>query len=191
MMRGIKIGFGVTGSFCTALGVLPHIEKLVDLGAEVHPIISRNVAEFDTRFTTAKEFKARLREITGREIIETITQAEPIGPLKLMDVIVVAPCTGNTTAKIANAITDTPVTMAVKAQLRNERPVVLGVASNDGLGLGARNIGCLLNARNIYFIPFFQDDPFNKGRSLMFRGEAIADTILEALKGKQLQPVLG
>jgi len=144
----------------------------------------------DTRFGKAEDFKARIKEITGKDIIASITGAEPIGPKALLDVLVVAPCTGNTLAKLAHAVTDTPVLMACKAQLRNERPVVIAVSTNDGLSANAPNIGMLLNRKHVYFVPFGQDDPVKKCNSLVAKMDRIMDTVKLAVEGKQIQPVI-
>ena len=189
-LKGLKIGFALSGSFCNFQYVFPQIEKLVDKGVDMYPIISYAVDSFDTRFGTAEEWKARLRKITGKELITTITEAEPVGPKLDLDLVVVAPCTGNTIAKLANAITDTPVTMACKAHLRNQKPLLLAIASNDGLGANAKNIGLLLNMKNVYFVPFTQDDPRGKPNSLISDFEKIEASIKEALSYKQIQPVL-
>ncbi len=190
LLEGIRIGFALTGSFCTFGQVLPELEKFAAEGADIYPIISESVSKFDTRFGKADELKQKLRTITGREIITSIVEAEPIGPKSLLDIMVVAPCTGNTAAKMANAVTDTPVLMACKAHLRNGKPVVLSISTNDGLGNNAKNIGMLLNMKNIYLVPFGQDDPFKKPNSLVAKTELIMPTVVEALKGKQIQPVL-
>ncbi len=189
-LRGVKVGFALTGSHCCLDDVLPQVRRLVIEGAEVQPILSPVVNETDTKYGSSEKWKSMLKEITGREPITTIVEAEPIGPKKLFDVVVVAPCTGNTLAKLANGITDTAVLMAVKAQLRNQRPVVLAVSTNDGLSMNAKNIGLLLNVRNIYMVPFGQDNPVGKPNSLMAKWDLILDTVLEALKGRQYQPVL-
>ncbi|MGE5473328.1 MAG: dipicolinate synthase subunit B [Ignavibacteriales bacterium] len=189
-LLNIKIGFALTGSFCTFSKIIPEIQKLVDEGAEVFPIMSEASYNIDTRFGKAEDFINKIEDITGKKIISTITEAEPIGPESLLDVIVVAPCTGNTLAKLANAITDTTVLMAVKAHLRNNKPVVIGISTNDGLGANAKNLGILLNAKNIFFMPFNQDNPLTKQNSIVARMELIVETIIEALKGKQIQPVL-
>ncbi|MDI6631908.1 MAG: dipicolinate synthase subunit B [Bacillota bacterium] len=189
-LKGVKVGFALTGSFCTLKEVVEQVKKLIDEGAEVFPIVTREVATTDTRFGTAAYWKGLLKEITGHEVIETIIDAEPIGPKKLLDILVVAPCTGNTLAKLANAITDGPVLMAIKAQLRNQRPVVLAIATNDALGMNARNLGVLLNAKNIYMVPFGQDNPAGKPNSLVARMDLLTETVVHALQGKQLQPVL-
>lgn len=189
-VKGLKIGFALTGSSCNFSTVIPIIEDLANKGADIYPIISHAVDTFDTRFGTAEEWKNKLIEITGKELIKTIVEAEPVGPKLKLDVLVVAPCTGNTTAKLANAITDTSVTMACKAHLRNQRPLVLAIATNDGLGANAKNIGLLLNTKNIYFVPFGQDDAINKPNSVIAKFDKIEETIEAAILGKQLQPLL-
>lgn len=189
-LKDVKVGFAMTGSHCTIKEVLDQVALFVKEGAEVLPIISDTLDKDDTRFGTAAELKRALRDITGKEVIKTIVGAEPIGPQKLFDVVVVAPCTGNTLAKLANGITDSPVLMAVKAHLRNLRPVVLSIATNDGLGINARNIGLLINTKNIFLVPFGQDNPATKANSLVSKVEFLVDTTVEALGGKQIQPVL-
>ena len=188
--EGKRIGFALTGSFCTLDMALDVIAELVERRAEVMPILSHTVDTMDTKFGTAENLKKRLAELTGQPVIKTIAEAEPIGPAKLLDVMVVLPATGNTLAKIAYGITDTPVTMAVKAHIRNNRPVVLGLSSNDALGNGAKNIGTLLAMRNIFFVPFGQDQPHEKPRSMVLRGEYTLAAIDEALQGRQLQPIV-
>ena len=190
LLEGVKVGIAITGSFCTLDIILIEIKRLIDEGADVYPIISFNVDNFDTRFGTAKGWKDKIKEATGKEIISTIQGAESIGPKAYLDIVVVAPCTGNTLAKLANAITDTPVTMAWKAHLRNNKPVVLGISTNDGLGANAKNLGLLLNMKNVYFVPFGQDDPIKKCNSLIADYEKIVPTIVKALKGEQIQPLL-
>jgi len=187
---GIRIGFALTGSHCTMDQVLPVIEKLRQEGAEIFPIISPAVAETDTRYGTAAELREALVRITGKQPMTTMVEVEPIGPKQMVDVVVVAPCTGNTLAKLALGITDTCVTLACKAQLRNNRPVVLGISTNDGLSGNGRNIGLLLNRKNIYFVPFGQDAPETKQSSLVADMNLIPETILEALNHRQLQPVI-
>ncbi|MDN5277159.1 MAG: dipicolinate synthase subunit [Clostridiales bacterium] len=189
-LKGLKIGFCVTGSFCTFDKVLVQLQKMVDEGAEVYPIFSYAVASTDTRFTTAADFRQKVESITGHKVIADIVGAEPIGPKKLLDVVVIAPCTGNTLAKLASGITDTPVLMAAKAHLRNQRPVVIAVSTNDALGNNAKNLGQIMNVKNIYLVPFYQDDPVNKPNSLIADMDKIIDTVLLALEGKQIQPVL-
>ena len=188
--EGKTIGVAMTGSFCTINDVLPHLQTLVDQGANLLTILSNHASQLDTRFNQADEVKAKLKAISGRDAIQSIVAAEPIGPKKLTDVMLVAPCTGNTLAKIANAITDTPALMAVKSHLRNQRPVVIALASNDALAVNAKNLGLLLNAKHIYFVPFGQDAPEGKSNSMQAKFSAIADTVDAALQGRQLQPLL-
>ena len=189
-LNNIKVGVALTGSLCCLSEVMPYIQGLVNEGAQVIPIISSVVAETDSRFGSAENWKKQLKSITGSEVISTMVDAEPVGPQKLLDVLVVAPCTGNTLAKLANAITDGPVLMAVKAHLRNQRPVVLGISTNDGLSMNAKNWGLLLNTKYIYAVPFGQDDPVKKPNSLKAKWELIVDTVLMALDGKQIQPMV-
>lgn len=189
-LKGLRTGFALTGSFCTFSAVLPEIEKLVKEGAEVFPIMSENAFSTDTRFGSAENFREKIENITGKKIIKTISEAEPIGPKKLLDIMLIAPCTGNTISKLANGITDTAVTMAAKAGLRNENPLVIAVSTNDGLGASAKSIGMLLNSKNVYFVPFTQDDPEKKKNSLVARMELIVPAVKLAAEGKQLQPVL-
>jgi len=200
-LKGKRVGFALIGSHCTLTKVLPQMARLVEEGAQIIPIISPAVRDRDTRFGTASYWRAEIIEkitgrkpldtkITGRKPLDTIVAVEPIGPEKLLDILVVAPCTGNTLAKIANGITDTPVVMAVKARLRNQRPVLLAIATNDGLGANAVNIGRLLNTKNIYMVPFGQDDPVNKPNSLVASMDLLLPAILEALEGRQIQPVI-
>jgi dipicolinate synthase subunit B len=186
----ITVGFALTGSFCTIPDIFTEIEKLVNDGMEVVPIVSEAVAQTDTRFGTAMEFLARLREICGHEVISTVTEAEPIGPKRLLDVLVVAPCTGNTLAKIAGSVTDSSVTMAAKAHLRNGRPIVLGISTNDGLSGNMKNIGELMNRKNVFLVPFGQDDAEKKPNSLVADMGKIGETIEAAMEGRQVQPVL-
>lgn len=185
-----KVGFAITGSHCTIKEVLSQIDLFIKEGAEVTPIMSTAAQSMDTRFGKASEWIDYLKKATGKEPIGTIVDAEPIGPQKLLDIIVVAPCTGNTLAKLANAITDTPVLMGIKAHLRNQRPIVLSIATNDGLGINGKNIGMLLNMKNIYMVPFGQDNPQVKANSLVAKSEFLLDTVELALQGKQIQPVL-
>lgn len=189
-LRGVKIGVVLTGSHCTIENVIPQLKLLVKEGAEVYPIFSYVVDEVDNRFYKADDLKKIIKDITDHPIINTIVGAEPIGPQKLLDIVVVAPATGNTIAKLANGIVDTPALMAVKAQLRNQRPVVIAISSNDALSLNAKNIGTLLAMKNIYFVPFRQDNPFEKANSVVADMDLITDTIIYALQGKQIQPLL-
>jgi len=184
------VGYAICGSFCTFSKTIPQIKKLVESGARVLPIMSQTAYSTDTRFVKAEEFISEVERITGEKIIHTISGAEPIGPKKMCDLIVVAPCTGNTLAKLANGVTDTSVTMAVKSHLRIKRPVLLCIATNDGLGASAQNIGRLINTKNIYFVPFSQDDPLNKPNSLVADFSLISDCAELALKGSQYQPVI-
>lgn len=189
-LKDVRIGFALTGSHCTLGEVVGEVRRLISEGAEVTPVVSPSVDTTDTRFGTAEYWKNLLEEITGRKVINTIPGAEPIGPQKLLDALIIAPCTGNTMAKLANAITDTPVLMAAKATLRNQRPVILAIATNDGLGLNAKNLGILLNTKNVYFVPFGQDNPGQKPNSLVARMDLILETTIAALAGRQLQPLL-
>lgn len=186
----ITVGYALTGSHCTLEEVMPQIQRFVDAGARVIPIISHSVQMTDTRFGKAEDWKQQLIDITGNEIIDSIVKAEPLGPAKLLDVLVIAPCTGNTTSKLANAMTESPVLMAAKAQMRNQRPLVLAISTNDGLGLNMANIAKLMITKNIYFVPFGQDAPGAKPNSLVARMDLIMETCETALQGKQLQPLL-
>lgn len=185
-----RIGFAVTGSFCTIDAVLPAMMELRAAGAEVVPIFSSSVYEWDTRFFTAKELIEHVYAICGRLPLHTIPDVEPIGPKKLLDLVVIAPCTGNTLAKMVAGVVDTPVLMAAKSTLRNGLPVVLAPSTNDGLSNSAKNIGSLANMRNIYLVPYEQDSPKGKPNSLVARMELIPLTCRLALEGKQLQPIL-
>lgn len=189
-LSGKKIGFALTGSFCTFKKVINELKTLSLTGADIYPIMSVPSSTFDTRFGTAKDFCAEIKSITKKDIITTIPQAEPIGPKNYLDALCIAPCTGNTIAKLSSGITDTPVTMAAKATLRNQKPVIIAVSTNDGLGASAKNIGTLLNTKNIFFVPFGQDDYVNKTTSLVADMALITKTIINALDGKQIQPVI-
>lgn len=189
-MKKTTIGFAMTGSFCTFERVLKQMEALVRRGYEVLPVLSFNAGTLDTRFMTAEHLRARIVEITENEPIDTLTGAEPIGPKKMSDVFLIAPATGNSLAKLAGGIFDTPALLGAKSHLRNDRPLVLAVSTNDGLGTAAQNIGRLLNMRNIYFVPFGQDDPVKKPRSLVADFAQIPRTVAAALSGVQLQPML-
>ncbi|MEO3945045.1 dipicolinate synthase subunit B [Gorillibacterium sp. CAU 1737] len=188
--QGLTVGFALTGSHCTFAEVMPVIDRLVALGAAVVPLASQTLMTTDTRFGTSASWQKELKERTGNDIISTIVEAETLGPSKKLDVLVIAPCTGNTTSKLANAMTDGPVLMAAKAQLRNQRPLVLAISTNDGLGLNAANIARLLITKNVYFVPFGQDAPEVKPNSLVARMELIPEACEAALAGKQLQPLL-
>jgi dipicolinate synthase subunit B len=190
LLKGVTVGFAITGSFCTFEKTIPQIENLISEGADIYPIISQSVNDFDTRFGMSEDLKNKLQLITGKKPINTIVDSEPIGPKALLDILVIAPCTGNTIAKIANAITDGPVTMACKAHLRNMRPVVLAISTNDGLSANAKNIGTLLNMKNIYMVPFGQDDPVKKCTSLVANFDQLLPAVLSALQNIQIQPIL-
>jgi len=189
-VRKERIGFAVCGSFCTHKAVLDALKRLTEIYETVIPIVSENTAFTDTRFGTADHLIEMLKELTGKEVLCDIPSVEPIGPKKLLDVLVIAPATGNTVAKLAAGITDTAVTMAAKAHLRNGRPVVIGLASNDALSAGAKNIGELLVRKNYYFVPFGQDDAKGKPCSLVADFKKLPETIEAALNGEQLQPIL-
>lgn len=189
-MDKIRLGYALCGSFCTFSKALEQIETLNKSGYDIYPVFSEFAYKTDTRFFKASEFVETVEKICGKKSISTIFDAEPIGPKKLFDIMIVAPCTGNTLSKIALGITDTSVTMASKAHLRNERPLVIGVSSNDALSATGKNIGILLNRRNIYMVPFGQDDSKNKHRSMVCDFTKIPDTIEFALNNKQIQPLL-
>ncbi len=189
-LENLTVGFAMTGSFCTFHKVFPQIQRIVEQNARVIPIMSENSYSTDTRFGKAEDHIKRLGELTTEKVIGTITEAEPIGPKKILDVLIVAPCTGNSIAKIANGIADTTVTLAVKSHLRNKRPVVIAVSTNDGLGNNAKNIGMLAGMKNIYLVPFGQDDCVQKENSVVADMGLIIPATELALDGKQLQPVL-
>jgi len=186
-----RLGFAVCGSFCTFTQALEQMERLVAEGYRVTPIMSETAYGTDTKFGPAADFISRIETICQAPIIHTIKDAEPVGPQKLFDILLILPCTGNTLAKLRYGITDTAVTMAAKAHLRNGRPLVIGVSTNDALFTTAENIGGLLTRRNVYFVPFFQDDPQNKPRSMVADFNRISETLKAALSGEQLQPILG
>ena len=189
-LNKIKIGFVLTGSFCTFSKTIPKMKELVKQGAKVIPIMSYNAYNLDTKFGKAQEFIEEIEEITGKEIIHTIQGAEPIGPKKMTDIMVIAPCSGNTMAKLAYDIIDTPAVMAAKSNLRNNRPLVIAASTNNGLSGNAENIGRLLNRKNYYFVPFKQDNPISKPRSIVFEFEYLIRTIKAALDGEQISPIL-
>ncbi len=189
-MSKANVGFAMCGSFCTFKKVIPQIEALVSLGYNVVPIMSQTAYMTDTRFGKAEDFNKKIKAVTGNKIIHTIFDAEPIGPKKLLDALIIAPCTGNTLGKMANGITDTSVTLAAKAHLRNARPVIIAVSTNDALGASAKNIGLLMNSKNIYFVPMRQDDPENKPNSIVADFEKIPETLEHVLtKGVQNEPL--
>ncbi|MBQ6018544.1 MAG: dipicolinate synthase subunit B [Clostridia bacterium] len=184
------VGFALTGSFCTFRRALETLTDLCERGYRIIPIMSFNAYELDTRFGSGAFFRSELRRITGNEIIHTIPQAEPIGPKKLLDALVICPCTGNTAAKLAAGVADTPVTLAAKSHLRNQRPVVIAVSTNDALAAAAANIGALKNRKNVFFVPFRQDDPQEKPNSVVADFSRTAETLAAALEGRQVQPVM-
>lgn len=188
--KGLRIGFAMTGSFCSFERCFRQAEILAERGAELIPIMSENTAKISTRFGTNAENSERLKNICSREVITSIEEAEPIGPKNMTDIMVVAPCTSNTAAKLANGITDTAATMAVKSHLRSGKPVVLAIASNDSLLASAKNIGELFNRKNYYFVPMLQDDIVKKPASLVARFELIPEAISAALQGIQLRPII-
>lgn len=189
-LKGKKIGVALTGSFCTYEKVFPELQKLTDTGAELYPIFSDASRTITSRFGNPEMYLERIKTITGREPIMAIETAEPIGPGGYLDVLIILPCTGNTAAKLANGITDTPVLMAAKAHLRNNKPLVISISTNDGLGMNMKNVGLLLNAKNIYFVPFGQDDCVKKPNSLVSHTKLLIPVLEAALEGKQYQPLL-
>lgn len=186
----LKIGFALTGSFCTFSAVLPQIEKITAAGIEIVPIMSEKAYSTDTRFGTSAEFISKIEKMTGNKVLHRQTEVEPIGPKKMIDALVIAPCSGTTAAKIANAISDTTVSLAAKSTLRNNYPVILAISTNDGLAGSAKNIGLLLNTRGIYFVPYRQDDPDKKPRSVVADMNLILPTLSSAMAGRQFQPIL-
>ena len=190
-LQGKKIGFALTGSYCTLDIAVTMMAHLRELGAEIVPILSPAIEQHDSRFGEATVWQQKIIIASGNpKIFSSLNDAEPIGPQALLDLLLIAPCTGNTLAKMASSITDTAVLMAAKSQLRNQRPVLLAIATNDGLGGNAKNIGLLLNMKNIYFVPFSQDDAINKPNSLVADMQQIPTAITAALAGRQLQPLL-
>ncbi|MDD6328242.1 MAG: dipicolinate synthase subunit B [Eubacteriales bacterium] len=188
-LSGCNIGFAITGSFCTFDKVISQIEILKDEGANIIPIFSFHAYNLDTRFGSAKEYVSKIETMTGNPAINTIQQAEPIGPGKLLDCLLIAPCTGNTIAKLATGITDTPVLMAAKAHMRNNRPLIIAISSNDALGINFQNIGKLMLIKNVFFVPFGQDHYETKPNSLVADLRRIKETLEAALDRQQLQPL--
>ena len=189
-LKNKKIGFAMTGSFCTFSKTIEELKKIVKTGAKVIPIMSYNSYNLDTRFGKASDFINEIESITGEKIIHTIQEAEPIGPKKMTDIMVIAPATGNTIAKLANGIIDGPVTMATKSHLRNNNPVVIAISTNDALSGSAENIGKLLNRKHYYFVPFRQDNPITKPRSLVYDFGYLQRTIEYALENEQIEPII-
>ncbi|MBQ3023073.1 MAG: dipicolinate synthase subunit B [Clostridia bacterium] len=188
--KGIRLGFAFTGSFCTLRKVTDALYKVKEEGFDIFPIMSETVYKTDTRFGKCKDYIEEIENICGRKIISTVTSAEPIGPKKLIDALLIAPCTGNTLGKIAQGIYDGCVPLAAKATLRNNCPVIIAPSTNDGLSSSLKNIGLLLNSKNIYFVPFGQDDPIGKNNSLVAKWDYIIPAVKDALSGKQFQPIL-
>lgn len=188
--EGVKIGFVLTGSFCTFKKVIPKIKQLKEKKASIIPIMSYNAYNLDTKFGKAEDFIIEIENICENKIIHTIQDAEPIGPKGLTDIMIIAPCSGNTMAKLACDIIDTPATMAAKSHLRNNRPLVIAPSTNNGLSGNAENIGKLLNRKNYFFVPFKQDNPITKPRSVVFDSDYIIKTLEFALKGEQISPIL-
>jgi len=189
-LKGKKVGLGITGSFCNFSKLKNIIEALKIEGAELIPIFTSSAQTYDTRFNNSKEFIEEISTLTGNKPVLTLVEAEPIGPNNLIDIMLILPCTGNTLAKLAYAITDNAVLMATKSHLRNNKPVVLGISTNDALGMNAKNIGTLLASKNFYFVPFKQDAPATKPNSLSFNSEKVVLALENALDGKQIQPVI-
>lgn len=189
-LKGRIIGFGLTGSHCTYDAVFPEIEKLVKAGADVVPVVTHTVRNTETRFGAGEDWVQKIEALTGKKVIDSIAAAEPLGPKMPLDCMVIAPLTGNSMSKFANALTDSPVLMAAKATLRNRKPVVLGISTNDALGLNGVNLMKLMAAKNVYFIPYGQDNPQKKPTSMVARMHKLLETVEHALKGEQLQPVI-
>lgn len=189
-MSKITVGYALTGSFCTFQKSIDQMQNLIRMGLDLIPIMSFNARSISTRFGSAEDFAEKIESLTGRKIISTLEDAEPIGPKKLLDLLIVSPCTGNTLAKLASGIYDTPVTLAVKAHLRNQRPVLIGVSSNDALSASGKNIGALFNYKHYYFIPMRQDDPEKKPFSVVCDFSRTYEAAMLALEGKQLEPIL-
>ena len=189
-MNHLRVGFAFCGSFCTLSRAIGALEQVKDAFGDVTPIVSEIVAATDTRFGLARDFLQEMERICEKPVISTIAAAEPIGPKKMLDVLIITPCTGNTLSKLASGTADSSVTLAAKAHLRNGRPLVLSVSTNDGLGAAAPNIGALLGRKNVYFVPFRQDDPVEKPTSLVAEFGLVCDTVRAAMESRQLQPVL-
>lgn len=190
LLEGKRIGFALTGSHCTYDQVYPQLEALVKMKADVIPIVSYTVRTTDTKFGDAENHIKTIESITNKKVISTMQDAEPLGPKHPLDCMVIAPLTGNSLAKFANALTDSPPLMAAKATLRNRCPVVLAVSTNDALGLNGINLMKLMGSKNVFFVPFGQDDPFKKPTSLVAKMDHLVPTIIEALNFKQFQPVI-
>lgn len=186
----VRIGYALCGSFCTLKKMIDQMERLAEAGFDIVPIMSETTYTTDTRFGSAQGFRERVERICGKPVLHTLSEVEPFGPKKMLDLLIVAPCTGNTLAKIANGVSDSSVSLAVKAHLRNAHPVLLAISSNDALAGNAKNLGQLLNTRHIYFVPFGQDDAEKKPTSLVAAFDMIPPSAQAALEGRQLQPIL-
>lgn len=189
-LKGIRIGVGMTGSFCTFQKSFEELNKLKNEGAELFPVFSYKTQDVKCRFGDTLSFEKQIFDLTGKKPMKTIEEAEAIGPNRLFDIFLILPCTGNTMAKLANGITDSPVLMGAKAHLRNNLPLVISLATNDGLGMNLKNVGVLLPTKYIFFVPFGQDDPVKKPNSIIAHTSLVTNTLKEALQGRQLQPVL-
>ncbi len=191
VLKGVRVGFALTGSHCTLSKAIKAMQELYLLGAEITPIISPSVKDYDTKFGLAGDWRDEIIEASGNSvIIDNIIDAEPIGPQQLLDIVIIAPCSGNSLAKLAGGIIDTAVLMAAKSHMRNRKPVVLAISTNDGLGANGKNIGHLLNCKNIFFVPFGQDNPHIKANSLIADMQQVPQTVAKALQGEQIQPLL-
>jgi dipicolinate synthase subunit B len=189
-LSGLKLGFCLCGSFCTFAKAMNTMGTLHDMGVDIQPIFSGNSQNIDTRFGKAEDFIKRAEDVCGKKIIGSIYDAEPIGPQNKLDAMLIAPATSNTLGKLSNGINDTVVTMAVKAHLRNNKPVVVAISTNDALGVSLKNIGTLMVRKNYFFVPFGQDNPKGKPLSMIADFEKIPLTIAEAIEGRQIQPIL-
>lgn len=189
-LEGLKIGIAFTGSFCTYKAALERLEQMAEEGADLYPILSFHSQKINSRFGKSSDFRKRIEAICNREVMDTIEKAEPIGPNGFLDILIIMPCTGNTIAKLANGITDSPVLMACKAHLRNEKPLLISLSTNDALGMNLKNIGLLMNSKNVYFVPFGQDAPYKKPNSMISHLDLLVPAAKAALEGKQLQPVI-
>lgn len=189
-LSGKNVGVALTGSFCTFAKTIEQIQNLVNEQANVIPIFSFNAQTIDSRFGKAADFMEQITKITGNKPVLTIAGAEPLGPKGMIDILIIAPCTGNTLAKFCNGITDTPVLMAAKGHLRNQKPLAISLATNDALGINFKNVGSMLNCKNVYFVPFGQDDFNKKPNSMISNTSLIIPTLELALEGKQIQPII-
>ncbi|TYQ17719.1 UNVERIFIED_CONTAM: dipicolinate synthase subunit B [Acetivibrio alkalicellulosi] len=189
-LKNISVAFALTGSYCVFDKVIPQVEKLVNEGANVYPVVSYEVAKTNSRFGKSQDFLDKLKLITGKKVISTMEEVEPLGVVHPLDLVIVSPCTGNSLSKLASAATDSPALMAAKGAFRNHKPVVIGIATNDGLGICSKNLGALIPLKNVFFIPFGQDNYTAKPDSLVAKFHLTLPTVIEALKGNQIQPIL-